>query len=392
MWLPRSVRPWIPVFVALAAGVVVLAACAPQVGKSCSLSTDCSQLGDRLCDTTQPGGYCTVFNCEPDQCPSSTCVAFNPTLDPSCGVAADGRWPRYEQSFCLAACNSEGDCRTQYDCVDLSDPTKQIQRGAQVVDQFAGDTADGGLGFKVCMASGCGDGLQDYNESDVDCGGGNCTACGNGLRCGQASDCLSGNCVNNVCLGSQVCQTNAECSSGVCNNADPVNGCPPATNCSCIGTNCTDGKLDGLETDVDCGGADCGRCASTLDKLLHCLVPANCASGLCYANGGAGTSGGGPATCAPTGNASMNCVCNPGDCRNGKQDGVETDVDCGGGGCAPCLLDQKCLASTDCKSNNCLAGKCAPPAVCSVADAGAAWTPYAPDAGSTGSLDAGDGG
>jgi hypothetical protein len=328
-------------------------------------------------------------------------VGFDPTLDPSCGVAADGRWPRFEQSFCLAPCSTDGDCRAQYNCVDLGDPTKQSLRGAQVVDQYAGYAPDGGLGFKVCMASTCGDGIKDGTESDVDCGGQSCYACGNALHCGSGSDCLSGTCVAGVCLGDQVCQTNAQCSSGVCNNADPVTGCPPATNCNCAGTNCMDGKQNGAETDVDCGGPDCARCVSTATNALHCLVATDCASGSCVQMEGMGRD-------CQANNTSTLCVCAPGDCRNGIQDSAETDVDCGGGengtGCPPCLLDQKCAKSTDCKSNNCLNGKCAPPAVCSVPDAGAPWTPYKPDAGTpdagnpdagnldAGNLDAGDGG
>jgi hypothetical protein len=96
-------------------------------------------------------------------------------------------------------------------------------------------------------------------------------------------------------------------------------------------------------------------------------------------------------------------TCPPHDPNNktcGDPAGTETDVDCGGGGCAPCLLDQCCLINSDCKSNNCsavavgdagtpdggveCAFKCAPPAVCSVADAGAPWVPYDPDAGDGG--------
>jgi hypothetical protein len=381
----------------LTLGLGALAACTPQVGKSCSLSTDCSQLGDRLCDTNQPGGYCTVFNCEPDQCPNSICVGFDPTLDPSCGVAADGRWPRFEQSFCLAPCNTNGDCRSQYDCVDLSVPANQSLRGAQVVDQYAGYSPDGGLGFKVCMASTCGDGIQDSTETDVDCGGPSCYACGNGLHCTSGADCLSGSCVSGFCLGGQLCQTNAQCSSGVCNNADPVNGCPPATHCSCAGTNCTDGKQDGAETDVDCGGPDCAPCINTTTAALHCLTATDCASGLC-------TQEADPSRACQSNNSSMMCVCAPGDCRNMVQDGAETDLNCGGGGCARCVLDQKCSVNSDCGSNNCLGGKCAPPAVCSVPDAGAPWTAYTPDAGKAdagnpdagssdaGNPDAGDGG
>jgi hypothetical protein len=45
-------------------------------------------------------------------------------------------------------------------------------------------------------------------------------------------------------------------------------------------------------------------------------------------------------------------------CINGKQDGNETDVDCGGS-CAPCDLQQACNISADCLSGNCQSGICA---------------------------------
>jgi hypothetical protein len=129
----------------------LLLGCPPKIGKSCSLSTDCSQLGDRLCDTNQPDGYCTIFNCEPDNCPESICVGFDPSLDPACRSVDDGRWPRFQRSFCMAPCSSDGDCRDGYECIDLSVPRNQTSRRAEVVDLGAGD---GGLGFSVCMAKG----------------------------------------------------------------------------------------------------------------------------------------------------------------------------------------------------------------------------------------------
>jgi hypothetical protein len=133
----------------------LLLGCPPEVGNKCQLSTDCSQLGDRLCDTSQPDGYCTVFNCEPDSCPNSVCVAFNPSIDPACENANDGRYPRFERTFCMKACGDDSDCRDQYQCVNL-DPNLYpnmanpaiATRGAQVVDLGAGD---GGLGWSVCM-------------------------------------------------------------------------------------------------------------------------------------------------------------------------------------------------------------------------------------------------
>ena len=54
-------------FFAFVATASVLAGCSAEIGDDCSNSTDCSSTGDRLCDTTQPGGYCTLFNCEPDR-------------------------------------------------------------------------------------------------------------------------------------------------------------------------------------------------------------------------------------------------------------------------------------------------------------------------------------
>ena len=119
------VRRFVVFVLALLVGPTAVS-CAPQVGKSCSLSTDCSPLGDRLCDSSQPGGYCTVFACQPDTCPNSICVAFDlTTVDPACGRSL---WSRFEQSYCLAPCNSDGDCRSEYECVDLSTEAEQTLR------------------------------------------------------------------------------------------------------------------------------------------------------------------------------------------------------------------------------------------------------------------------
>ncbi len=111
-FLERWGRPCAIVAFALAVG------CSPKIGDKCSVSTDCSVQGDRLCDPTQPGGYCTVFNCEPDRCPAdSVCVAFN---EPSCSSPALSR--RFQRTFCMATC---GDCRAGYACTP-SDAYRQI--------------------------------------------------------------------------------------------------------------------------------------------------------------------------------------------------------------------------------------------------------------------------
>lgn len=119
------------------------AACTPKIGDSCSTSADCSASGDRLCDNTQPGGYCTIFNCEPGGCPAdSVCVNFGaePSDVPGCQTG-QGSSP-YQRAFCMASCSSNSDCRTAYTCEPLGGPNRW---SAVVVDL--------GQSTSVCMAN-----------------------------------------------------------------------------------------------------------------------------------------------------------------------------------------------------------------------------------------------
>ncbi|CAN5707176.1 hypothetical protein BH09MYX1_BH09MYX1_67590 [soil metagenome] len=100
---------------ALFFGAFALAGCTPSIGDECQLSTDCSRTGDRLCDTSQPSGYCTLFNCQGDGCPApSVCVQFAGTIP---GCTYDDRRPsRVGRSMCLAPCDDDSDCRVGYVC------------------------------------------------------------------------------------------------------------------------------------------------------------------------------------------------------------------------------------------------------------------------------------
>jgi len=107
----------------LAAALTLLAAvaaCTPEIGDKCQVSTDCSINGDRLCDTSQPGGYCTQLNCGGNSCADeAACVLFNSAL-PGCGYD-DRTGPtgsRLARSYCMAQCESNGDCRDGYLCAD----------------------------------------------------------------------------------------------------------------------------------------------------------------------------------------------------------------------------------------------------------------------------------
>ena len=89
-----------------AALMLSAAACAPKLGDECSRSTDCSANGDRVCDEAQPGGYCTIANCEPGTCgDEGLCVRFRYDQ------------PRLSSQWCMAKCS--GDCdRDDYACVN----------------------------------------------------------------------------------------------------------------------------------------------------------------------------------------------------------------------------------------------------------------------------------
>jgi hypothetical protein len=152
---------------ALVRSVVVLtllvAACGKEIGDPCIVNTDCSPQGDRLCDssTGSTGGYCTIMGCDYSTCPNeAACVRFftgdfsNVTCDPtqpnaSTGCSLDelcslvGRCvPRSaEIRYCMRKCKSKGDCRSGYECRDL---TLMMQHGGEpvlapglVVDQNA---------------------------------------------------------------------------------------------------------------------------------------------------------------------------------------------------------------------------------------------------------------
>ena len=99
--------------------------CAPEIGDSCSSSLDCSAQGTRLCDHTEPGGYCTIGGCEKGSCPEeAVCVKFRANVE------------RLAVSYCMFKCNSTSDCRDDdgYKCTradDFGAPGEAVILGRQ---------------------------------------------------------------------------------------------------------------------------------------------------------------------------------------------------------------------------------------------------------------------
>lgn len=78
---------------------LALAACAAQIGDACTTNADCG--AGRICDRSQPGGYCTLAACDRVECPAeSVCVDF-------------GNQTRY----CMQKCGAFAFCRDDFVCV-----------------------------------------------------------------------------------------------------------------------------------------------------------------------------------------------------------------------------------------------------------------------------------
>ena len=85
--------------------LLALAGCKMHIGDGCGSSVDCSVTGDRQCDLSQPGGYCTVFACDADTCPEGACVEWR--FIPS----------RTAETWCMKTCDFDNWCRREYYCV-----------------------------------------------------------------------------------------------------------------------------------------------------------------------------------------------------------------------------------------------------------------------------------
>ena len=196
-----------------------------------------------------------------------------------------------------------------------------------------------------CVEPSCFDGVRNGGETDSDCGGpsAQCGRCGDGSRCKVDEDCLSRHC------GEDGRCVPADCKDGIQNLdetdidcGDPFDetcpACPDTSLCNldtdCLSERCLDGVCiscnDGVqnsdETDIDCGGITCGACA---DGRV-CEQAQDCTSSRCETN-----------------------VCTS--CTDGITNGTETDTDCGGDdeSCPRCGGGQSCADNTDCTPGTC---------------------------------------
>ncbi len=221
----------------------------------------------------------------------------------------------------------------------------------------------------------CNDGVQNGDETGVDCGGSSCEACPvagctdtgahNYDPNATLDDGSCETCSDNVLNGDE---TGVDCGGALCGPC-PVPGCmdasahnynPNATVDDGSCETCSDGEQNGDETGVDCGGALCnacnvdvpgctdasahnydvnatvddGSCETCSDNVLNGdETGVDCGGALCDACPIPGC------TDASAHNYDPNATVNDGSCEtcnDGVRNGDETGVDCGGALCSPC--------------------------------------------------------
>jgi hypothetical protein len=363
-----------------------------QLGQTCGTPADgCGLGGTIVCNDSQKNGSETDVDCGGN---GSTCNV-KCGQGRTCSAGSDCSSGNCVDGFCCnSACSGTA-------CKACSNALTGATNGT-CSDVKAGLADPRGLcsANDVCVAGPkceCADGVKDGAETAVDCGGSACAKCAQGKACLAGSDCGSGFCVdgyccNSACSGScQACSkalsggTNGTCTSIPAGNASDPNKapCPNAGDVCGNGglCRCGDGAKDGAETDKDCGGAVCGKCAQgSACTVAGDCANGNCVDGYCCDSACSGScqacskalTGSANGTCAniPAGNASdpTKAACpNAGDvcgiggqcrCADGSKDGAETSVDCGGAVCGKCGGGKACGAVTDCASTFCVDGVC----------------------------------
>ena len=257
-----------------------------DAGSECSVDADCPP-PNRTCAVSRcNSGRCELVNAPagamvpdvPADCHASLCDGSGQATS----VVVDQTNVLRSTSPCsVALCNGSGDRVT--------------------VPLAAGTACNAGPRTALCDGAG----------SCVECN--HTTDCGPGLSCDAHHFCGSAECTDFECGGAcspcglgKHCLVDSDCQSFACD----------AATTTCIASQCVDHRQDGDETDADCGGGTCGGCAAG----QSCLRDEDCASQACDVQ-------------------SLECINNQ--CTDHRLDGTETDVDCGGGACRPCAVGRQ---------------------------------------------------
>lgn len=297
-----------------------------EIDVDCGSGSGCPKCGaGKTCKT---GVDCDSASCQGGQCQGPSCtdgVKNGTETDLDCGGAS------------CPGCDDGKVCKVGTDCVNAVCPAASLK----------------------CAMPLCTDGAKNGSESDVDCGG-PCAypgmRCADGKGCGTGGDCLSFVCGAGMKCAAPTCsdlaknstETDVDC-GGACTTKCAIGkacgtsdaNCAAGAVCKggvCVAPTCSDTTKDGMETDLDCGGPDCAKCADG----KGCAGAGDCTSGVC------------------TGTTAKTCAVPS--CTDSARNGAETDLNCGGGTCPTCADGKMCMKGGDCASGVCAGGLCAAPA------------------------------
>ncbi|APR99573.1 hypothetical protein [Pajaroellobacter abortibovis] len=151
-------------FIGVSGSAFSLLACGRSVGDPCRQLLDCSSQGPLVCDTSQVGGYCTIFLCssQEQECPEQSICVLPQAVIPGCPYD-DRRIPLGAVDRCMRTCDSDSDCRSGYVCaspisppwfgrVMQGDPTRSVCLPAPSFPVDSEDGSAGEGGQSVCTS------------------------------------------------------------------------------------------------------------------------------------------------------------------------------------------------------------------------------------------------
>ena len=199
---------------------------------ACLTDADCTQ-GTPPC----LAGWCSSGECEFKVDQKNLPSSANPCLVGTCNLnGMQGTNPVPVGTRCMTAdggafCDGGGDC---VQCLKSSD----CAAGFSCAANKCTSSPCTGVGCDQCQ-----DQQQDGNETGIDCGGGICPGCAVG----------------------QPCFLDVDCAYPACDSLTM----------KCIISQCADHRVDGNESDVDCGGTVCQACGPG----RKCRTGIDCPSG-----------------------------------------------------------------------------------------------------------------
>ncbi|MBK8943400.1 MAG: hypothetical protein IPM79_38815 [Polyangiaceae bacterium] len=232
----------------------------------------------------------------PEDCPAPLECQLATCVGGECGTDNEAA-----ETLCDLAATDDGVCDGAGECVECID-------NDQCTSPATCDTV-----ANVCVQPHCLNGVQDADETGLNCGGNDCAPCGNGLGCVDADDCSSGFCdtaqdpdVCAACTTDSQCDNAEWCDAGVCTadktqgqacNADAAGS--PASECAtgfceetsngfvCCDTDCEGACRSCLAADTGGTTGECGNAGAGQDPRDEC-ADSECTTGVCVAGGSCG--------------------------------------------------------------------------------------------------------